>query len=49
MGEATDTRSDPSDGDAAELGPMDYLVVEFPPADAPVKASITSSISWTEG
>ena len=45
MREATDTRSGPSDGDAVELGPVDYLVIEFPPADAPVKACTTSSIS----
>ena len=30
MREATDTRSGPSDGDAVELGPVDYLVIEFP-------------------
>ena len=32
MREATDTRSGPSDGNAAELGPVDYLVIEFPAA-----------------
>jgi hypothetical protein len=30
MGDATDTRSDPSNGDPAELGPVDYVVIEFP-------------------
>ena len=30
MREATDTRSGPSDGNAVELGPVDYLVIEFP-------------------
>jgi hypothetical protein len=30
MRDATDTRSGPSDGDAAEMGPVDYVVIEFP-------------------
>ena len=30
MGDATDTQSGPSDGDVVELGPVDYLLIEFP-------------------
>ena len=30
MSDPTDTRSGPSNGDGAELGPVDYVVIEFP-------------------